>query len=61
LFRQGKAWLEAGDPARAIPPLERAHTLEPDVKIIGLNLARARRESGQASENVERSETRPSK
>jgi hypothetical protein len=44
-FRQGKAWLEAGEPARAVPPLERAFELEPNRKVIGLNLARARREA----------------
>jgi hypothetical protein len=43
-FRLGRAWLEAGHPQKAIEPLERAAALAPDEKIIGLNLARARRE-----------------
>ncbi len=44
LFRLGRAWLEAGHPQKAIAPLERAASLAPGEKIIGLNLARARRE-----------------
>jgi hypothetical protein len=44
LFRLGRAWLEAGYPQKAIAPLERAAALAPGEKIIGLNLARARRE-----------------
>jgi tetratricopeptide (TPR) repeat protein len=45
LFRVGRAWLEAGRPENAIEPLERAAVLAPGQKLIGLNLARARRES----------------
>jgi len=45
LFRAGRAWLESGRPDRAIPLLERAERLEPDEKLVSLNLARARREA----------------
>ena len=50
LFRVGRAWLEAGRPENALEPLERAAALAPGQKLIGLSLARARRESEAASQ-----------
>ena len=49
-FRLGRAWLESGRPQQAIEPLERAIALAPEEKIIGLTLARARREAGAQSQ-----------
>jgi tetratricopeptide (TPR) repeat protein len=46
LFRAGRGWLESGQPARAIPLLERAAGMAPDENVIALTLARARREAG---------------
>jgi len=49
LFRAGRSWLAAGEPARAVAPLERARRLAPNEKVIALNLTRARREAGLAA------------
>ncbi len=46
LFRAGRGWLESGQPARAIPLLERAAGMAPDENVIALTLSRARREAG---------------
>jgi Flp pilus assembly protein TadD len=47
-YKTGLCWLEAGEPARAIPALEAAAALAPDEKLIRLSLARARREAARA-------------
>jgi Flp pilus assembly protein TadD len=44
VFRAGRAWLESGQAARAVPLLERAAGMAPEENLIALNLARARRE-----------------
>ena len=49
LFRAGRAWLESGDPERAVPLLERAGHLAQDDRRIRPLLAQARRRADASS------------
>jgi hypothetical protein len=49
-YKRGLSWLEAGDPARAVPAFEQAAKLAPEQRLIQLSLARARREAAERSD-----------